>query len=42
MNAQSSLQVAMVGCGGVARRYRKTYASLPNVKVAVAVDIDEG
>jgi len=41
MNAQSSLQVAMVGCGGVARRYRKTYASLPNVKVTVTVDIDE-
>jgi UDP-N-acetylglucosamine 3-dehydrogenase len=33
--------VALVGCGGVARLYRRIYAQLPGVKVAVAVDTDE-
>src|SRR5579863_5861177 len=37
----TKLRIALVGCGGVARRYRKTYAALPDVEVAVAMDIDE-
>jgi len=34
------LSVALVGCGGVARRYRRIYARLPQVSVAVVVDTD--
>jgi predicted dehydrogenase len=34
------LSVALVGCGGVARRYRRVYARLPQVSVAVVVDTD--
>lgn len=34
------LRVALVGCGGVARRYRKTYARLSNVSVAAVVDVN--
>src|SRR5712691_3347381 len=37
----NEIRVALIGCGGVARRYRKTYARLDGAKVVVAVDIDE-
>lgn len=33
--------VALVGCGGVARLYRRIYSRLPGVRVAVAADTDE-
>lgn len=33
--------MALIGCGGVARNYRKLYAQLPGVRVAVTVDVDE-
>jgi len=42
MTTPAPLKVALVGCGGVARRYRKTYAHLPNVQVDLTVDVDEG
>jgi predicted dehydrogenase len=34
----TTLKIALVGCGGVARRYRKTYAALNGVQVTVAID----
>jgi predicted dehydrogenase len=40
MNETRCFRVALAGCGGIARRYRKTYAQLPGVSVAVAIDID--
>lgn len=41
MTAHPALKVALVGCGGVARRYRKTYAGLRDVDVVLTVDINE-
>ena len=41
MNLPDELNVALVGCGGVAERYRRIYAQLRGVKVAVTVDTDE-
>lgn len=37
----TTLRVALIGCGGVARKYRKTYAGLEGVSVLAAVDADE-
>ncbi len=37
---QRQIGVALLGCGGVARRYRKTYAHLDGARVVVAIDID--
>ena len=34
-------RVALVGCGGVARRYRRIYGRLPGVKVVSAIDLNE-
>ncbi len=34
------LRVAIVGCGGMARTYRKTYAGLPGVEWSLAVDVN--
>jgi predicted dehydrogenase len=36
----STIRVALVGCGGVARKYRKIYVALPGVLVDVTVDVD--
>src|SRR4029453_10190391 len=41
MNMTGEIKVALVGCGGVARNYRKAYAHLPGVQVTVTVDTDE-
>jgi predicted dehydrogenase len=38
--SQNDIAVALVGCGGVARRYRKVYTALAGVRVAVAIDAD--
>jgi len=35
------IRVAMVGCGGMARHYRKVYASLEGVEFTLAVDVNE-
>jgi predicted dehydrogenase len=35
------LRIALAGCGGVVRRYRRTYRSLPGVQVVAAVDVNE-
>ncbi|MCI0626763.1 MAG: Gfo/Idh/MocA family oxidoreductase [Acidobacteria bacterium] len=35
------LTVALLGCGGIAVRYRKTYARLYGVRVAVTIDVEE-
>ncbi len=32
------LRIAFAGCGGVVRRYRRTYSNLPGVSVVAAVD----
>lgn len=37
--SQNDITVALVGCGGVARRYRKAYASLAGVRVLTVVDV---
>lgn len=37
----TEIKVALVGCGGVVRNYRKVYAQLPGVKVTVAIDTEE-
>ncbi len=37
----NNFNVALVGCGGVARLYRRIYSQLPNVKAALIVDSDE-
>jgi predicted dehydrogenase len=34
----TTLRIALAGCGGVVRRYRKTYAGLAGVTVAAAID----
>ena len=34
------LHIAMVGAGGMAKNYRKTYTTLPGVEFTLAVDID--
>ena len=36
--SQDTIRVALVGCGGMAKRYRAVYAKLPGVTWAVAVD----
>jgi predicted dehydrogenase len=36
----AELQVAMVGCGGVVRRYRKAYRHIEGIRVAVTIDVD--
>ncbi|MFN0124498.1 MAG: Gfo/Idh/MocA family protein [Blastocatellia bacterium] len=41
MSTKSEIKVALAGCGGVVRNYRKVYAQLSGVCVAVAVDTDE-
>lgn len=41
MNLSNEIKVALVGCGGVVRNYRKAYAQLPGVRVVVAMDTDE-
>jgi predicted dehydrogenase len=38
--SQNDIKVALVGCGGVVRRYRKAYLSLPGVHVTAAIDAD--
>jgi predicted dehydrogenase len=38
--SQNEIRVALVGCGGVVRRYRKAYLALPGVRVAAAIDAD--
>ncbi len=35
-----SIRVSLVGCGGVARKYRGSYRSLAGVSVQVTVDVD--
>lgn len=35
------LRIALLGCGGVAKRYRRTYAGLQHVRVVSAVDVNE-
>lgn len=37
----SALRVALVGAGGMARSYRGSYARLPGVEWALAVDLDQ-
>jgi predicted dehydrogenase len=34
------LRVALAGAGGMARHYRKTYATLPGVEWSIAIDLD--
>ncbi len=42
MNDSSPLlRIALAGCGGVVRRYRRTYKTLPGVQVVAAVDANE-
>src|SRR5262249_39367734 len=41
MSLANEFNVALVGCGGVARLYRKIYAQLPGVRVVVTIDVDE-
>jgi predicted dehydrogenase len=41
MNSSNEIKVALVGCGGVVRHYRKAYAQLPGVRVVVTMDTDE-
>lgn len=41
MSTNNEINVALVGCGGVVRNYRKAYAQLPGVHVVVAMDTDE-
>jgi predicted dehydrogenase len=38
--SQNEIRVALVGCGGVVRRYRKVYRALPEVRVVAAIDAD--
>jgi predicted dehydrogenase len=41
MTEQESItRVALVGCGGVARRYRQAYRNIEGVSVAVAIDVN--
>lgn len=35
------LRIALAGCGGVVRRYRKTYRNLPGVQVTATIDLNE-
>ena len=41
MNLANEIKVALIGCGGVVRNYRKAYAHLPGVRVIITVDTDE-
>lgn len=36
--SKNEIKVALVGCGGVARRYRRAYRSIPGVHVIAAID----
>jgi len=36
-----SLRIALAGCGGVVRRYRRTYQNLPGFQVVAAIDANE-
>jgi predicted dehydrogenase len=38
--SKPDIRVALVGCGGVARRYRQAYRALDGVSVSVAIDVD--
>ena len=38
--SDNDITVALVGCGGVTRRYRKAYASLDGVRVLTAIDVN--
>ncbi len=40
MDELNEIKVALVGCGGVVKNYRKAYAELPGVRVTVAIDTD--
>ena len=35
------LKIALAGCGGVVKRYRRTYSNLPDVQVTTCVDANE-
>jgi predicted dehydrogenase len=37
---QNEIKVALLGCGGVARRYRKVYGELAGIHVVAAIDVD--
>jgi predicted dehydrogenase len=37
---QTNTRIALVGCGGVARRYRQAYRSIEGVTVSVTVDVN--
>ena len=37
---QHDIRVALVGCGGVVRKYRRAYAQIPGVRVVTAIDAD--
>lgn len=41
MDANRQISVALVGCGGIAKRYRKLYGGLAGVRTLVAVDVNE-
>lgn len=41
MSTNNKINVALVGCGGVVKNYRKAYAQLPGVGVTVAIDTVE-
>jgi predicted dehydrogenase len=38
--SRNEISVALVGCGGVVKRYRKAYAALTGVHVAITIDAD--
>lgn len=35
------IKIALAGCGGVVKRYRRTYAQLPRVQVVACIDANE-
>lgn len=41
MNTSNEINIAIVGCGGVVRNYRRAYAQLPGTKVIVTMDTDD-
>ena len=36
----SLINIALIGCGGVARRYRRAYTQIAGARVAVTIDVD--
>jgi UDP-N-acetylglucosamine 3-dehydrogenase len=40
LDSQSPTRVALVGCGGVARRYRQAYRAIEGVSVTVTIDVN--